>query len=364
MNNVIEAKENNRFSKDLTLIIKGILIVWLLFHHTLGSRHYIYDGSAISWISKILSARGGAVVAGFAFLSGFGLNETYKAWLAKRIRANLGDPSLKEKLAFAYSRALRLLVSLWIVYIIFVGAILVFKNPDFLRDSYTGPIALGVLKNLSGGLLPVHVGSVNKSWWFVRAILSFYILYPFVKCFDKKWAFTITLISFIVTIPVLDSPQNTHIFWYFQFFLGYYFSEASIFPRFIDKISDRILIIGSALFFAALNYIMIRFRSYPLFPLWGVGIIVFVYSIYRVVPAECLMWKPLRLLGKYSSDMYLIHVFVHGSLFPEIVFFSMNPIWILASDVLICLLLSWLLSIIKSKTGLNNRLSRLCPDKQ
>lgn len=354
-------KREKVFTREITTVIKGLMIVWLIMHHAIGSSHFIDDGSTFFYIVGKIASRGAAVVAGFAFLSGYGLNETYRSWVIRRG----SSPSLGGKIAFSYTRIFRLLVSLWIVYIIFVGAILI-RDPGFLRESYEGSIALGILKNLTGNLLPLNTGTVNKSWWFVRAICSFYLIYPFVKCIDgtKLRAFLITLASFAVTIPVLGHPQNTRIFWYFQFFLGYFCSEVDFFGWLRKNFSNGLVFIAGFAAFICTNLAMFKFGSYPFFPLWGLTLVVTMYGLYSLAPGAAALWKPLTILGVYSSDMYLLHVFVHGRLLPEVVYLFMNPVWIVVSDVLICLLFSWLLSLLKKKTGLSAALTRLCPDKR
>lgn len=356
---------NRSFTRDITTVIKGFLIVWLIMHHAIGSQHYTADGTMLIYAVKKLAGRGAAVVAVFAFLSGFGLNETYKNWVQRRALSGMPEPGLGQKVAFSYSRILRLLVSLWIVYVIFVGAIVLFRDPDFLRESYNGPVWLGILRNLTGNLLPVDTGTVNSSWWFVRAICSFYLIYPFVKCIDRKYALTVTMLSFAVTIPVLCHPQSTRIFWYFQFFLGYYCSEIGLFGIIEERIRRRDLLAGSVIGFLCTNIIMFRFSSYPFFPLFGITAAVLGYAAYRSAEntGAAVIWRPFRVLGKYSSDMYLLHVFIHGRLFTGVVYFSMNPLWVVLSDVLICLACSWVLSLLKDRTGLNAMLNRLCPDK-
>ena len=367
----MSTKSKADFSKRITLIIKGILIVWLIMHHALASKHFVDDGSRFVFIMSKLASRGAAVVAGFAFLSGYGLNETYKAW-CRRLKKDAsssggtlsGEPTFLQKIGFSYSRILRLLVNLWIIYVIFVGAILVFRNPDFLNEAYKGNILTGLVKNLSGNLLPLNSGTVNKSWWFIRAICSFYLIYPFVKCVDKKYALAVTVLSFAVTVPVLGHPQNTRIFWYFQFFLGYYISEIDLFGYLREKVRMPDLFIGSLLAFICTNYMMFRYFSYPLFPLWGLNIVFLMYSAYHLAPNLNILWKPFEVLGKYSSDMYLMHVFVHGQLLYGIIYHWMNPVWIVVSETLICLAFSWILAQVKNRTGLTARLGRLCPDKR
>lgn len=352
------------FPKDLTLIIKGILILWLIMHHSMGSAHYEVIDTVFGHLTRRFASLGGAVVSAFAFLSGYGLNETYKAWCSRWLSQGQALPGLKDKVLFSYSRGLRLIINLWIVYIIFVGSIVLFKKPDFLETSYNGNIALGMLKNLSGNLIPIKTGTVNSSWWFIAAILSFYLVFPFVKQLGDRWALPVTIASFLVTIPILDHAANTRIYWYFQFFIGFLFSQAGVFEWLRKHIPLPLLAGLSFVSFAAVNLGMIKICFYPLFPLWEITFMILMFSLYHILPEGFPLWAPLRFLGRYSSDMYLLHVFVHGSLFTGLVFYSMNPLWVVTVDTLICLALSLALSAVKQKTGLAARLGRMCPDKR
>ena len=80
------------------------------------------------------------------------------------------------------------------------------------------------------------------------------------------------------------------------------------------------------------------------------GAAVFAFRYYF---KEWKIWDVLILLGNYSADMYLIHIFVYRNLFKNVVWNFMHPIWIIPVAVLLTFVTAWIFGKLKEQIHFN-----------
>lgn len=342
------------FTKDITAVTKGILVIWLIWHHTMASPIFQKSGTVLEQLFRKIGTQGAAVVAAFALLSGFGINELYNRQCSSSDRERM---TLFENIKFSYSRGIKLLFNFWLMYLIFVPLSCLCARENLLVTAYGNPPVLGMLNDLLVHIIPFDIGWLNNSWWFMRAIISFYLVYPFIKCFDKKYLLTITVFFFFITVPILEKPQSTKIFWYFQYVLGVFLSEIRFFDRIVIWFKKNDLIIASGMMLVISCWIR-RYYSYAVFPLWGFAVVLFVFVLMHYY-RNWFIWRPLVLIGKYSADMYLIHIFIYRYLLKDVVWMKMNPIWIIPCAVLCTFVVAWIFGKFKEVTHFNKITNRI-----
>ena len=163
-----------------TRIAKGIAILLLLWHHiflnTPENQQRFVSLFSIKGvpIECLVSEYAKVCVAMFLVLSGYGL---YKSWI-NRFGIILGgnyNPRIKDQISFVKNRLTKLMFGFWVVFIIFVPLSIWFGKPFWIV--YKGNVLYGLI-DFFGLSTIFSTPTMNPTWWFMGAIIVFYILFP------------------------------------------------------------------------------------------------------------------------------------------------------------------------------------------
>lgn len=161
------------FSKKDTLAVKGIAILLLLFYHLFYSESFIINQNVKTVVLSIrqlshVAAIGNICVTIFILLSGYGIASVF------------GDDKLfsKRTLIFLLNRILKVLLSFWFIYILFVP-----WQPLFGNWPYKS--AIEIMADFFGLSFFSKV-YINESWWYMGILLICYVLSPLLLWLSKK----------------------------------------------------------------------------------------------------------------------------------------------------------------------------------
>lgn len=334
----------NYFDKNMSICLKGIGILLLLFHHLFYSveiQEYIFRLCETTTLGLyILANQAKICVTLFLVLSGYGQSESFKNTYGESVK-------IKKGIQFSFYHILKIYINFWYIYIIFsiLGIVIGKLN---LRSFYNGD-KISFLKEILGmtGFF-TNTATINSTWWFISAILLCYILFPFfVKLVDEYLliAGSISCILFISTEMISKWPSRTAeliiLNWTFPFLIGIIYSRYNILNRLYvycyNRIPELILLLVVCTIFR--YYVGYKVDVLPATVIIILGAIV----IGRIGKAA----NMLKLLGNYSMDIFLFHTFFFVTYFREEVYSLYFPTIIYIVFVAVCLITAIILGYIK-----------------
>lgn len=321
---------DSTISKNKTLIIKGIAIILMVIHHLFAFPDRI---NKIEYVSIYLLnnipiefyiARIGKICVNiFLFIGGYALFKVYEINVTY-------DKILK--------RIYKLYLTYWSVFIPFliIGIIInkVELNFKIIFLNFIGIIS-----------------TINKEWWFFIVYVILILLYPLiVKILLKYNKYLIFIISFCIfcvgtlaniIFYRLDIIKYELIFnimsSQFMFITGIQICKECIFDKLSKKVNKKheIIIIGISILILVL--FPIKTIAYTI----TTPILIFVIA--RIIDEESVLEK----LGKYSTDIWLIHTFFCYYYFQELTFKAKYSLMIIIWTIVLSIVSSILIKRIK-----------------
>jgi len=312
------------FSKERTVIAKGVAISLMLIHHLFAFPERLINGNYYTSLFPSLKVEfyigefGGICVSTFLFLSGYGMFLGYA-----HSKQNAFQYSLKKIKDFYYTY--------WTYFLIFVPiGIVFFKHVKYWNsDESRYPKNLLVfLKGLLGESF-----RYNSEWWFIEMFLILLILLcPFYLRLARSNFFGLFLISITIFLVALRlkigySDIYSVFFWQTSFAIGMICARQKFYSSrlidFFEKSHQFLPLLGISACF------LIRFRfgvkvDFLLVPL-------FVYFAVKFIE-NLRLHRTFSYLGRYSFQIWLVHSFfcyyfcqsvIYSSHYPPFIFISL-----------------------------------------
>ena len=301
------------FTKEKSLIIKGMAILMMLWHHCfLPGR---YDGYSIDFWPLVeyqvtnVASFCKICVSLFVFVSGYGLYMSYT------------QEGLKDNFSWI-KKLVRTLSGFWFVVIlswIICGAI--DQRPinvyEFKESTIYGVWNMFVeimgMTNLFGKT------PMNATWWYMSAAIVFIILTPLLFSILKKLGGVCVMgMIFILPRALGGYPGNIHFLSFMPAFcLGMIFANYSLFEKWKNYFEKKNCSYISFLKFAVMSLFLIcTYKIYHYLPdkyfwdiKWGIIPLVWIGFINDYVSTSSIIGIVLHFLGKHSMNIFLIHTF-------------------------------------------------------
>lgn len=335
--------DNYKFTKNDTLIAKGVAIILMYIHHLFYFDERIKDGNYYVSIGSLWGAKaeffwgsfGKLCVCMFIFLSGYA---TYKTYVSKGRTFN-----------FINNKIIKFYKIYLIVFAIFIPMGYLLNKLDF-----------GVFEFVNNLLL--LKSSYNSEWWFARPFIVLMFLFPLIiKVFDTsetdkvKSVLAIDALKVIVTAIVITTilPNILEIDFFEPFRETQYYiiliETLSLLPGFLsgclfakyDLYEKYNLLLKNNL----INVLVSVFVILAVFDLkctTGVDmdydylyVPIFIISCTSIINRVKYINNAVISIGKLSTYMWLIHSFFCYYYFQSFIFIWHNPI----------IILSWLLIV-------------------
>lgn len=330
--------EKFEFTKKDTAIVKGVAIILMFIHHLFAFSDRINAGSSyISLFSLsgiqievILGMFGKVCVAMFLFLSGFGMY--------KKIAS-----SKKKTVSILFNQLKSLYINYWIVFVIFIPISFFIGIREFNFDE--------LFDNLIG-----YKYTYDGEWWFFQLYVLIVITFPIIiKVVRSSLIISIVNIILInvVTWTILSPLVNNDIlktfsqsFFYNQisfllewlpcFLMGYTFAKFDLFCEMKNLLKDNKL--DNIVIYSLISMVIIYIRhrtddasnfDYLFAP-------IFIFAIVNVIKSLRLD-KLFALLGKHSTNMWLMHSFFCYQYFQVLVYYPRIAIIIVIWLGILCL---------------------------
>ncbi len=355
--------ENLEFTKKDTSIIKGIAIILMFMHHLFAYPDRIKGGSSYialfpmygTSLEVIVALFGKLCVAMFLFLSGFGM---YKK-VAK---------SEKDTISIVFKKLKELYVNYWIIFLIFIPisffiGMRIFKFNEFFD-------------NLIG-----YQSTYDGEWWFFELYVLTMITFPVtIKVIRKNYITSIVsiILMSVGTRTILPTLMNNDIFknftqtffyneisfllgWLPCFLMGCAFAKFNLFSKIKKLLRENNLdnIIVYTIIFLGVMYLRHRLDDpldfdYLFAPMY----IIASVHVFRFLKLD----KLFAILGKHSTNMWLIHSFFCYQYFQALVYYPKISILVVAWLAILCVACSWLIMFLIKEfkrvySNLKNKLS-------
>lgn len=341
-------KERKMFSKSHTLVVKGIAIMLLLFHHLFyspvrseGMIVFLYNGDGIPYIQTVAIAARVCVMI-FLMLSGIGM---YK----KMLSLNGG---IKEYYKSCMKSLLKLMLNFWCIFIIFVPIALYLG----LGQLYGDHIVRNIILDFLGLARLFGTNTINGAWWYLSVVIVTYFLAPlFFECLKRQYLITVS--SAILMILGNGRLYNFEtsvmlILYYVGFFvIGMCLAKDSIIDNIMEKVQKirNIPLVISGLIFMLGGYILKTNLNGIGDVYFGIIIIIFAAAMgTKFVFLE----KTLSFLGKHSGNMYFLHSFLYYQAFlHDFIYGFKYPVLIFLTLLILSLGCSIIIEEAKKKIG-------------
>lgn len=322
-----------------SLLIKGIAICFMLFHHLFTTTDY---GTTTYFLA--LSAK--VCVSMFIFISAYGLTVQYENEL---------EPSINfRQIMKAYAkRYFKLYLNFWSVFICFVP-IGIFFFGRTLADAY------GQDSVISGFLLDIvglaSFNSYNITWWFYKVIIILYLLFPILYLAIKKIPFHIVALA-LIGLSFFDLPIENTLFsvgvYHRVFVVGIVIAMyRNTISKFLNKINY--LIVSTFALIIVVSLSVVKYHSD-----FQTCVKLDIFTCLAVLLISIITLRKMRylniiliFLGTHSMNIFMIHTFLYLYFLGGYIYSAQSPVIIFITLLAASLALSLLLEFIKTYIGL------------
>ena len=301
-----ESKKNNIFNIEYTFLIKGIAILILLLHHLFYENINLQIGTFN--LSGLVVQLTKVCVTVFTILSGYGMTKSY-------------ERSQKKNFEFVAEHIKKLIISYWWVYV--PALILSFFIHRLGTPFQIYNSGIQGVKNFFIDVFAVrgvgYTQTLNESWWYMEAIIVFYLSFPFIYKCTKKFPILSMILSAIPIIaydifrifPAQLINPDREIYYLLPFIIGIFMANKKVLDKVVSYCNNHhhlLLVFISIILIICFQCITIKYRMignifYAIsIILFGIGICFYNNSISN----------GLKILGKNSMNIFLVHSFYHG----------------------------------------------------
>lgn len=320
-------------TKDQSKMLQGIAILMMLYHHLFSTPEALgIDYSSLlninginielhmAWFFKIC-------VGIYAFVSGYGLCRSLRTLTNKKKLNNVSLPNnYMFKMRMILGKLLSFYYDYWLVFFVFVPIGFIFFNKQFDIKEF--------LLNLIG-----FSSSYNGAWWYVLQYLKMLIVLPFIdllftrfesKRYRIQWLFYVVLcVLFILLFRFLYPIEFGRFIEFFQpafflcFIIGYLISRFDIIEFLYKYLPNMLLSILGII--GLILVIVVRVKIAKDASSAGLDFIfvpVFLFGVIILMNYFTKISKVLLFFGKYSTYIWLVHVFFYDHYAKKLVMIS------------------------------------------
>lgn len=344
----------NSFTKDHTLILKGILILMLLFHHIFypdmldeyAVDTFIKDPlmqlSLVTWF-KIC-------VAGFCFITAYGMTRKFMSMPQRKI------DNYAEVVAV---RLVKLEMMVWFIYIlaVFYKKFIMNLGLDYGYNHVQS--AIYMLFDMLGLARYAGTPMINVTWWYLPLSILLIFSMPFIFYAYSKWRYL--LIGPVCLLPTVIFMKTDIL--YTELLPVAMLGTAFAYENWFEKIKQWnrswrkpvlfIVLIFCGWFSFEVNRYVYYYLSWLL--IFFLPILVQEYISYVPVLSHF-----LKFIGTQATNIFLIHTFIYYYFYAETIYSLCNSWKIYIAVLLLSLLVSVIIECLKKLLCYNKLIDLVC----
>ncbi len=341
---ISKSKELFKFSKNESLIIYGIAILMMLYHHCFCIPERIHNNFIPTFGVRSWDVAGAIFcnlcVAIYTFISGYGMT------IGAMNSGMMGRHVLRRLISF-YGK-------FWIVFLVFIPIGVLWY--EVVIDSWTP---------LIGALFGYKCSRYCYVWWYVSFYLRLIIIYPVIyfclRIAERIPFLYLVYLGGVVAVYELDcfvsiktNLQNGSLCYYLTFLIGVLVAKYSIFNR-LYMIFKKVNAIRSKIWMISLLCLFLCFVIRIVLSKYGMAHrFDFIIAPLFVFCCLCLIQdiqsnfviKSLKFFGRLSVFMWLTHAFFIYFYFQEFILYPRYAplifIWLVFVTATVSFCLNWI----------------------
>ena len=367
----MQTKVEVDFSKEDTLVAKGLAILFLLIHHCFlwpeRNRRYDIIFSPLSEeMMKILTSFSHVCVAMFVFLSAFGMTR-----MAAIFGETLGE---KTYMDFIRKRYTKLIAGFWVIFFpaLFLSVLI---TPEEVKVYGSGVTAvIYMIVDALGLSMLFQTPTLMGTWWYLSFAIVWIVLFPLFMLLYKKMGKALYLI--VLILPYLlgirtvmaeyaaGALRENMFLLLTPAVLGMICAEKRIFEQIRAKIRaygrwgevgfGLLLCIGWVVVVALHNSIVFSFCQEIVVSVEAWYAVLFSYVCIGALPG---VRQVFAVIGRHSMNIFLIHDFIRARFLEDFTYsFRYAPliILVLLVESLLCsVVIEWI------KRTISDRIDRV-----
>ncbi len=337
--------------KRESTIAKGLAVAMMLFHHLfLNEQEIMSHGGNLTLLflnqDQLISIAQSfkACVSVFVLISGYGM-------CVKLRRINGGGYGLH-----VASRLVKLLLHYQVIYITFLLI-------GFLYPVHNASTVYGSLWNLRSWILLIidffglatafQTPTLNATWWYMSVAILLIAIAPIMYEFGKKFGYGTVIIVSLIGPMLMGLISTSACRYLFVFCIGMSLAESGLVDRYENwKAKNR----GpSRYLLTLLTFLMFVFLLYARqIVVWCDPLAVIAEAVCAVLMCvlatelPSMIGTPIFILGKHSMNIFLLHTFIFGYYWSQLIYVWNYPALIFIALLVLSLAFSW--AIEKYKT--------------
>lgn len=337
----------NLFTKEHTLITKGVLIIMMLIHYLftadLVESHQVITLLSNSRMYSYINGYCKMCIAGFAFLTAFGMThslmETY-------------DYSGNDYFKLVCKRLIKLqstvifVCTLAIIYKRFVMV----ESIRELYDNGNGFSIIYIIIDMLGLATYFGTPTINVTWWYITYAVLLIVTMPFIFMAYKKFRYLLLIVGCLLSTIVLNGGAC------FSVLLpSVLLGTAFAYERGFDKICaldkggfNKFVRICVEIFGIIVSYYLYCDVELIYSYIFAFLIPLIVLEFVAYIP---IIKGILRFIGKHSKNIFLTHTFVYYYFYTEQIYSFKKDWLILLIMLIVCIGVSILLDLLKKISG-------------
>lgn len=302
-----ESQMQKQFTKERTLVVKGVAIILLLIYH-LFEHEYLVNTMGVNYSPFSLSGFlmftgfGNICVAVFVLLTAYGISKGLFA---------CGDISVKDAYGQAVKRFFKLMANFTVLY----ASVNLLWWYKFDYTPLYGDGWQGLLYGITDGVglsQFFDTPTMNMTWWYMEIAYVLIILVPFLAFLTKKVGYAMMLVAFVAPAVVNFNPDME------RYFFIAVFGVCAAYGEWPDKLLNlkcpKVLqwIVGVAAFILCVpirQNFAVRENYSHLVDAPVALLILFVGGV--LLASVPVLNKVLAFIGKHSMNIYLVHTFFY-----------------------------------------------------
>ena len=368
-----------KFSKEDTLAIKGVAILFLLQYHNFYPldkfekykvSFYPFTMESVVPFTKFLKI----CVAMFAFLSAYGLTLSLKKYSSDNcLNGRQYSNYLKNRLPkLMWGYWFVVLFSVLLCAVIKPGRLFLYFEEDGIRGTVIGVFYF--IADFLGLASLMNTPTLCGTWWYMSLAIFVVMIVPFIARVSKRYGFLCVTLMCVFIPRVIINPDkfsvgqdNNLIRWLFTAVLGVAFAQNDLLARMKgakvvkNKIGNKVIKFVLATFILVISYLAYIYlndkASNFTYEIRDGLIPVFViYYFYEFIIDIPVIRNVLVFIGKHSMNIFLFSSFIRGIFFADFTYSFVN--WLRIDLVLLVtsLIASIVIELIKKYSGYNKLL--------
>ena len=336
----------NGFTKEHTLILKGILILMLLIHHLFNPENIVeyavntFIKDPVLLVSIVAWCK--ICVAGFCFITAYGMTKKFMNMPQKK------PGNYAEVVAV---RLIKLEMSVWLIYILAFFYKKIIMNMQLGYGNNNVQRLIYIFFDMTGLANYAGTPTINVTWWYLSLFILLVFSMPLIYYAYSKGRYL--LLGPVCLLPAVIFLKTESVL-YSELLPVAFLGTAFAYENWFEKIrqwnrSWRKLILFAAMLLC--GWFSFEVNQYVNFHLSWLLIFFLPILVQEYISYVPVLSHILKFIGIHATNIFLVHTFIYYYFYTEIIY-SLNDSWkiyiaVLALSIIVSVIIECLKKILR-----------------